>query len=241
MVPGWSRPFTHNASSMTHSPLLPMALALLMPATLFAAPQDLRDFDTFIHHIRQETASGQPERIADCFAPMVITEDGCEPETFDDALAPDALRFGWKQVGADIARFADGFVLVNVDGTMTNLHARAAGQPHYLDILGDRVKLRREAGSNGAIIAMLDLGTIPGAIDPTRWTVTRDDVQWTPVIVHVPDMGKVKGYIGEDYVRQSTSKGDLKLTARYDGSRWALTGYERIRPELAVKDGAPTP
>ena len=66
-------------------------------------------------------------------------------------------------------------------------------------------------------------------------------MQWTPVIVHVPDMGKVKGYISEDYVRQSTSKGDLKLTARYDGSRWALTGYERIRPELAVKDGVPTP
>ena len=117
---------------------------------------------------------------------------GCEPEAFDDALSYDAVRFGWAQVGRDIARFADGFVLVDVDGTMTNLHARAAGQPHYLDILGDRVKFRREAGTDGAIIAMLDMGTLPGAIDPTRWTVTRDGVQWTPVVVQVPDMGKVR-------------------------------------------------
>lgn len=245
MVPGRSRPIhrntLHKPPTMKHSTSLFTLSCMLLPWSLLAAPQDLRDFDSFIHHVRQETTSGDPERIADCFAPFVVTEVGCEPEAFGDALASDALRFGWKQVGRDIARFADGFVLVDVDGTMTNLHARAAGQPHFLDILGDRVKLRREAGAGGAIIAMLDLGTLPGSIDPTRWTVTRDEVQWTPVVVEVPDMGQVRGYIGADYVRQSTSTGDLKLTADYDGTRWALTGYERIRPELAVKGGGSTP
>lgn len=225
---------------MPTPPLLAAAI-LLVPSVLVAAPQDLRDFDTFVRHVRHEAATGDPERIADCFAPFVVTESGCEPEAFGDALSYDAMRFGWAQVGRDIARFADGFVLVDVDGTMTNLHARAAGQPHYLDILGDRVKFRREAGADGAIIAMLDMGTLPGAIDPMRWTVTRDGVRWTPVVVQVPDMGKVRGYIGEDYVRQSKSTGDVQLTATYDGHRWALSGYERHRAELAVKDVPPKP
>lgn len=226
---------------MLHRFSLLTALPLFLPVSLLASPQDLRDFDTFIHHVRQETQSGDPERIADCFAPFVVTEEGCEPEPISDALASDAMRFGWKQIGKDIARYADGFVLIHADGTMTNLHARAVGQSHYLDILGDRVKLRREAGADGAIIAMLDFGTIPGSFDPTRWTLTRDEVQWIPVVVDVPNMGKVRGYIGEDYVRQAASKGDLKLTARYDGSRWALTQYERVRPELAIKGGSPRP
>lgn len=219
------------------------ALLLLIssPLLLSAAPQDLRDFDDFIHHVRTEAGSGHPERIADCFAPLIVAEDGCEPVPFGDAFGYDAQRFGWAQIGRDIARYADGFALVNADGTMVNLHARAAGRPHYLDILGDRVKLRREAGSAGAIIAMLDEGTLPGHIDETRWTLTRDGVRWTPVVTIVPGMGKVRGYVGEDYVKQSDSQGDLKLTAKYDGQRWALTSYERIRPELAVKDGVPTP
>ena len=90
-------------------------------------------------------------------------------------------------------------------------------------------------------MAILDAGTLPGSVDPTRWTVTRDGVRWTPVVLHVPEMGKLRGYIGEDYVRPSKSSGDVKLTARYDGQRWALTGYQRTRPELAVKSGVPTP
>lgn len=220
--------------------LTPLALVAL-PLLAEAAPQDLRDFDDFIRHVRSEAESGDPERIADCFASLILTEADCAPEPFGDALGYDAQRFGWKQLGRDIARYADGFALVDADGTMTNLHARAAGKPHYLDILGNRVKFRREAGNAGDIIAMLDTGTLPGRIDETRWTLTRDGVRWTPVVAHLPGMGKVRGYIGEDYVKQSDSQGDLTLTAQYDGQRWALTGYERHRPELAVKDGSPTP
>ena len=216
-----------NLQSMKFHPALlltPLALVAL-PLLAEAAPQDLRDFDDFIHHVRFEAESGDPERIADCFSPLISTEADCAPEPFGDALGYDAQRFGWKQLGRDIARYADGFALVDADGTMTNLHARAAGKPHYLDILGNRVKFRREAGR----------------IDETRWTVTRDGVRWTPVVAHLRGMGKVRGYIGEDYVKQSDSQGDLTLTAQYDGQRWALTGYERHRPELAVKDGSPTP
>lgn len=245
MKEGRDRPDRHtlNPHSMPLRSTGRSALLLLIasPLLLSAAPQDLRDFDDFIRHVRTEAESGHPERIADCFAPLIVAEDGCEPVPFGDAFGYDAQRFGWAQVGRDIARFADGFVLVNADGTMVNLHARAAGCAHYLDILGDRVKLRREAGSTGAIIAMLDEGTLPGHIDETRWTLTRDGVRWTPVVAIVPGMGKVRGYVGEDYVKQSDSQGDLKLTAKYDGQRWALTSYERTRPELAVKDGVPTP
>ena len=236
---GWSRPFTFNPGFMPRFPFL--FSLLLVPGLAEAAPQDLRHFDDFIHHVRQEAQSGDAERIADCFAPFIVTADECEPERFGDALGPDAMRFGWSQVGRDIARFADGFVLVDVDGTMTNLHARAAGHVHCLDILGNRVKFRREAGSSGDVMAILDAGTLPGSVDPTRWTVTRDGVRWTPVVLHVPEMGKLRGYIGEDYVRPSKSSGDVKLTARYDGQRWALTGYQRTRPELAVKSGVPKP
>ena len=228
-----------NFPPIRHLP--PLSTLLIAPMLVVAIPQDLRDFDTFIHHVRTEANSGDPERIADCFAPRIVTEADCPPEPFGDAFGYDAQRFGWAQVGRDIARFADGFALVDADGTMTNLHARAKGRPNYLEILGDRVKFRREAGNSGAIIAMLDAGTLPGHVDETRWTVTRDGIRWTPVVAIVPDMGKVRGFIGEDYVRQSDTKGDLKLTARYDGRRWALTGYERTRPELAVKDSVPTP
>jgi hypothetical protein len=203
---------------------------------LSASPQDLRDFDAFIHHVRIEANSGNPERIADCFAALIVSDAQYGPQPFGDVMGYDAQRFGWSQLGEDIARFADGFVLVDADGTMTNLHARATGQSHYLDILGDRVKFRREAGNHGSIIAMLDAGTLSGQIDPTRWTVTRDGVKWTPVVAVIPNMGKVKGYIGEDYVKQSKTQGDVKLTAQFDGRRWALTGYERTRPELAFKD-----
>ena len=245
MKEGRDRPDRHtlNPHSMPLRSTGRSALLLLIasPLLLSAAPQDLRDFDDFIRHVRMEAGSGHPERIADCFAPLIVAEDGCDPVPFGDAFGYDAQRFGWAQVGRDIARFADGFALVNADGTMVNLHARAAGRAHYLDILGDRVKLRREAGSTGAIIAMLDEGTLPGHIDETRWTLTRDGVRWTPVVAIVPGMGKVRGYVGEDYVKQSDSQGDLKLTAKYDGQRWALTSYERTRPELAVKDGVPTP
>lgn len=214
---------------------------LLAPLLAAAAPQDLREFDTFIHHVRSEARSGDPERIADCFAPLIVTEADCAPEPFSDALGYDAQRFGWTQLGRDIARYADGFALVDVDGTMTNLHARAAGKAHYLDILGNRVKFRREAGSRGDIIAMLDEGPLPGHVDDTRWTVTRDAVKWTPVVAYLPGMGKVRGYIGEDYVQESDSRGDLTLTAQYDGQRWALIGYERHRPELTLQCGQPTP
>lgn len=221
--------------------LCPFLTLLLSPWVLSASPQDLRDFDAFIHHVRMEANSGNPERIADCFAALIVSDTQCAPEPFGDVIDYDAQRFGWSQLGEDIARFADGFVLVDADGTMTNLHARAAGQSHYLDILGDCVKFRREAGNDGSIIAMLDSGTLPGQIDETRWTVTRDGVKWTPVVAIIPDMGKVKGYIGEDYVKQAKTQGDLKLTAQFDGRRWALTGYERTRSELAFKDVSPKP
>ena len=60
-------------------------------------------------------------------------------------------------------------------------------------------------------------------------------------MVEVPGIGKVRGYIGSDYVRLGKSQGDVTLTAQYDGQRWALTGYERHRPELAVTRVSPTP
>ena len=208
--------------------------SLFIPGFLQATPQDLRHFDDFIHHVRQEAASGVPERIADCFAAQIETEYGCTPEDLGEALGADALRFGWSQVGQDIARFADGFVLIDPDGTMANLHARAAGHPHYLDILGDRVKFRREAGMDGSVMALLDVGTLPGAIDHSKWTVTRDGVQWTPVVAQVPEMGQVHGYICADYVRQADSQGNVKLKARFDGQRWALVGYQRTRSDRPV-------
>ena len=221
--------------------LYPLYSLLMFPWILSASPQDLRDFDAFVHHVRMEANSGNPERIADCFAALIVSDTQCAPEPFGDVMEYDAQRFGWSQLGEDIARFADGFVLVDADGTMTNLHARAAGQSHYLDILGDRVKFRREAGNQGSIIAMLDSGVLPGHIDKTRWTVTRNGVKWTPVVATIPEMGKVKGYIGEDYVKQAKTKGDVKLSAQFDGQRWALTGYERTRSELAIKDFLPKP
>ena len=224
------------------SPLLcPLLPFLMSPWILSASPQDLRDFDAFIHHVRIEANSGNPERIADCFATLIVSDAQCGLEPFDNVMDYDAQRFGWSQLGEDIARFADGFVLVDSDGTMANLHARAAGQSQYLDILGDRVKFRREAGSEGSVIAILDSGTLPGQIDETRWTVTRDGLKWTPVVAIIPDMGKVKGYIGEDYVTEAKTQGDLKLTAQFDGRRWALTGYQRTRSELALKDVRPKP
>lgn len=221
--------------------LCPLFTLVLAPPVLSASPQDLRDFDAFIHHVRVEANSGDPERISDCFSDLIASGPQCDPIPFGDVIGYDAKRFGWGQLGQDIARFADGFVLVDADGTMTNLHARAAGQSHYLHILGEGVKFRREAGNHSSIIAMLDAGTLPGQIDETRWTVTRDGVKWTPVVAIIPDMGKVKGYIGQDYVKQANTQGDLKLTAQFDGHRWALTGYDRTRPELAFKDVLPKP
>jgi hypothetical protein len=216
-------------------------MALSAPAALSAAPQDLRNFDDFIHYVRTEAHSGDAERILDCFAPMVVQEEGCDPVSIKDILGLEAQRFGWKATGRDVARFADGFVLVNTDGTMTNLQARAAGQDHLLDILGDRVKFRRGPGLDGEVIALLDRGTLPGALDAGRWTVDRDGTSWTPVRLEHPELGKVKGYIGSDYVRATRGHGDLKLTASFDGTRWAFSGYERTRSDLAVNHDCPTP
>ena len=98
-----------------------LLLLIASPLLLSAAPQDLRDFDDFIRHVRTEAESGHPERIADCFAPLIVAEDGCDPVPFGDAFGYDAQRFGWAQLGRDIARVADGFALVNAAGTMVNL------------------------------------------------------------------------------------------------------------------------
>lgn len=207
----------------------------------WSLPQDLRNFDHFIHHVRQEAASGQPERIADCFAPFLQLDPACAAVPTMELLGEEAQRFGWKALGQDIARFADGFVLVDTDGTMTNLHARARGQQHLLEILGDRVKLRREAGKDGEVIALLDAGLQPGRIDVARWEVNRDGTAWTPVEVEHPQFGRIRGYIGSDYVRKAQAHGDIGLTAAYDGSRWALTGFDRNRTDLKVSCGHPTP
>ena len=221
------------------------AAAILMafstPTALLAAPQDLRNFDDFIHYVRTEAHSGDAERIMDCFAAFVVQEEGCEPVAIGDVLGKEAQRFGWKATGRDVARFADGFVLIDTDGTMTNLQARAKGQSHLLDILGNRVKLRRSPGQDGEVIALLDQGALPGQLDVGRWTVDRDGTTWTPVQLEHPDLGKVKGYIGSDYVRATRGHGDLKLTASYDGTRWALTGYDRTRSDLVVNHDCPTP
>jgi len=225
-------------------PLRHFALAWIIPcsaSTLLAAPQDLRDFDTFIHHVRQEAASGDPLRIGDCFSSHIEQEDGCGAVSTMELLGEDAQRFGWKALGRDIARFADGFVLIDTEGTMTNLHARARGQHHLIEILGDRVKFRRDAGSSGAVIAMLDQGALPGRFDASRWTVVRDGTEWTPVIADIPGFGQVRGYIGSDYVREANGQGDLNLTASYDGTRWALTGFERERNDLKMECAHPTP
>lgn len=218
-----------------------VAAALGLPYTATAAPQDLRNFDDFIHHVRTEAQTGDAERIMDCFAPLVVTEDGCSPQPIADILSEEAQRFGWLAAGRDIARFADGFVLIDADGTMTNLHARAKGQQHLLDILGNRVKFRRSPGADGEVIALLDEGTLPGNPDAARWKVIRDGTEWTPVCIDLPDFGRVKGYIGSDYVRTSKGHGDLKLTAAYDGERWAITGYERDRTDLSVSHAHPMP
>lgn len=208
---------------------------------LSAAPQDLRDFDGFIHHVRQEAGSGEAERILDCFAATLATSDGCGEANTLDLLGTEAQRFGWKVLGRDLARFADGFVLIDADGTMANLHARAHGQQHLLEVLGDRVKFRRSPGADGEVIAMLDRGFIPGRVDEGRWVVERNGIQWTPLTLDHPELGKIKGFIGSDYVRPSLAHGDVRLTARYDGSRWALTGYERMRKELEVTCCGPMP
>ncbi len=216
-------------------------VSLSAPAALLAAPQDLRNFDDFIHHVRTEAQSGDAERIMDCFADFVVQEEGCEPVAIGDILGQEAQRFGWKATGRDVARFADGFVLMDTDGTMTNLHARARGQSHLLSILGNRVKLRRSPGLEGEVIALLDQGALPGQLDAGRWTVNRDGTDWTPVRLEHPEFGKVKGYIGSDYVRPTRGHGDLQLTASFDGTRWALTGYDRTRSDLVVNHDCPTP
>ncbi len=216
-------------------------IALTAPAAAFAAPQDLRNFDDFIHYVRTEARSGDAERIMDCFATLVVQEEGCEPIAIADILGKEAQRFGWKATGRDVARFADGFVLIDTDGTMTNLHARAKGQNHLLDILGNRVKFRRGPGLDGEVIALLDQGTLPGQMDMSRWTVDRDGTSWTPVRLEHPELGKVKGYIGSDYVRPTQGHGDVKLTASFDGTRWSLSGYERTRSDLVVNHDCPTP
>ena len=209
--------------------------------TLSAAPQDLRHFDDFIHHVRQEASSGEADRILDCFTPMMADHDGCVTGATADLLGTEAQRFGWKAIGRDVARYADGFVLIDPDGTMCNLHARANGQQHLLEILGNRVKFRRSPGAAGEVMALLDRGFIPGRTDESQWVVERDGIEWTPVAMDHPDLGKIRGYISSDYVRTAPGYGDLKLTARYDGTRWALTGYERSRKELEVTCCGPTP
>lgn len=240
-----TRSATLNPTIIMQRLLLRALLLVLFTFTaaqvMWSAPQDLRQFDDFIHHVRQEAASGDAERIFDCFAPLVVAESGCAAVSASDALSYDAQRFGWKALGRDVARFADGFVLVHADGTMTNLHARAAGRQRLLEVTGNRIKLRREAGAKGEVIAMLDEGTFLGSEDPARWKVERDGIEWTPVIIEVPNIGKVKGYVGSDYVRSVKGHGDLKLTAQFDGERWALTGYERTRSDLELNCAHPTP
>lgn len=231
---------------MSRSPsnLRHLALAWIIPcaaAPLLAAPQDLRDFDAFIHHVRQEAASGDPLRIGDCFASHIDVGEDCGAVSTMELLGEDAQRFGWHALGRDIARFADGFVLIDTDGTMANLHARARGQQHLIEVLGDRVKFRRDPGASGAVIAMLDRGALPGRFDAARWAVMRDGTEWTPVIADIPGFGQVRGYIGSDYVREAQGQGDLNLTASYDGTRWALTGFGRERNELRMDCAHPTP
>lgn len=218
-----------------------MAAAFGLTQTASAAPQDLRNFDDFIHHVRAEAQTGDAARIMDCFAPLVVAEAGCSPQPIADILSEEAQRFGWLAAGRDIARFADGFVLIDADGTMANLHARATGQHHLLDILGNRVKFRRSPGVDGEVIALLDKGTLPGTQDAARWKVNRDGADWTPVCIDLPGLGNVKGYIGSDYVRTSKGHGDLKLTAAYNGERWAITGFERVRTDLDVSHAHPMP
>lgn len=241
-------PFHIQSHSMTrlHLPpflrlIAPIALSLAFISTAWSAPQDLRHFDDFIHHVRQEAGSGDATRIMDCFSLMVVNEEGCVAVPIADILGEEAQRFGWKAIGSDVARFADGFVLIDTDGTMMNLQARAVGKNQLLEITGNRVKLRREAGDNGEVIALLDAGVLHGATDPARWVVTRDGMEWTPVWAEIEGIGKVRGYIGSDYVRSAKGHGDIKLTASYDGNRWALTGYERSRTDLKVTCSHPMP
>lgn len=216
-------------------------LSLLFLPQAWSSPQDLRHFDAFIHHVRQEAASGDPERIMDCFAEKVVTEPGCDAVHKSDVLGAEAQRFGWTAIGRDIARFSDGFALIDAQGTMSNLHARSAGQNALLEVTGNRVKLRRSAGAGGEVIAMLDKGTFTGKVDGARWVLSRDGVDWTPVVLDVPDVGRVKGYISSDYIRATQGHGDLKLVASFDGKRWALTGYERVRTDLKVTCAHPMP
>jgi hypothetical protein len=110
----------HNTRLHFHTGAILLAtLALGLSPKASASPQNLQHFDAFIHHVRQEAQSGQAERILDCFAPMVFCEEGCPAQPASDILGEEAQRFGWKAIGRDVARYADGFVLVDTDGTMT--------------------------------------------------------------------------------------------------------------------------
>lgn len=232
----------HNSRLHFHAGAILLAtLALGLSPKASASPQNLQHFDAFIHHVRQEAQSGQAERILDCFAPMVFCEEGCPAQPASDILGEEAQRFGWKAIGRDVARYADGFVLVDTDGTMTNLQARANGKQSLMEITGNRVKFRRAAGLEGEVIAVLDRGTFPGRQDAARWKLNRDGTEWTPVILEIPDFGQIKGYIGGDYVRPVPGFGDVQLTAAFDGDRWALTGYQRTRTDLEVSCDHPTP
>lgn len=234
----------HTGTSLLSRTVLLGAMTTALLPSAWSSPQDLAHFDAFIRHVRNEAGSGDPERIMDCFLLPHKAEGCCAPVTEScllDQLGEDAQRMGWKAVGRDVARFADGFVLTDAHGTMTNLHARAAGQYNMLEITGNSVKLRRTAGLDGEVLVLLDQGHFTGTIDKSRWTVSRDGHDWTPVVTEVPGIGKVKGYIGSDYVRPVKSLGDLKLTAQFDGSRWAFTGYERLRKELEFSASPPMP
>jgi len=216
------------AAVLVTAPLLanPLAHPLAHPV-----PQDLRNFDNFIGYVVDRGESGDIAAIMNCFAPGITGDlslpiDGTATTiSRPELLSYEIQRHGSSRFSRDIARFSDGFALVDADGTMQNLHASARNNPEHVIITGNRVKLRRQPG--GEVICLLDAGTYSGGHNPAELAVGGNGYIWRPVIINHPDLGKVKGFVSDDYVRFPKALGPISLRAHYNGERWFLTGFKR--------------
>jgi hypothetical protein len=219
---------------------IPLSLCLVLMASLTTAkahaaaspmPQDLQNFDHFIAYVHQQAETLDQYALLNCFAPMLLAELAVPPDGTlattpqAEVLSRDIERYGFARFARDVARYADGFALIDQDGTMQNMHASAFDRPDHLLILGDRVKLRRRPG--GDVLCLLDQGAYPGGANPAEFPIAGDGHIWRPVVLQHPELGRIKGFISDDYVRFPAPAGPVSLRVKHNGKRWAFTGFKR--------------
>ncbi len=205
-------------------------------------PQDLRNFDNFIGYVVERGEAGDIEAVLNCFAPDITNElslpiDGTATSSpRADILSFELKRHGFARFGRDIARFSDGFALVDADGTMQNLHASARNHAEHIIITGNRVKLRRKPG--GEVICLLDQGSYSGGPNLAELAAGGNGFIWRPIKIEHPELGTIKGFVSDDYVRFPKPLGPISLRAKYDGERWYLTGYNRGKVHESPRESA---